>query len=329
MTSVGVKVGGAWAVLDQQQEQRKAVITELCRQLTCLQTSHEQLSRNYDQLQLQHKQVVEDNARTGDTVRHYQDLLSDTTNQLETSKFLNQELEVTKQDEVCQLRQTIQDHQETAGSNKAAHQAQLQVLVKQIDELRDIIDSSMHTKRASTLKLETAMNALNLSKGDARRFIEELQAVKGKVEQLTSERDKALSENVIVRQQRSCHADHAQLLIKENKRLLLQLQALRQQHSEATAALQSSMEKQVCTKQQDGRKPAGSTVKMTTFEGMVPREEDGDCQTYAKGFDGHDIRNVLHKKPFDLSKGSRNKQDVSSNAILKKAQQMRAASRTN
>lgn len=35
-----------------------------------------------------------------------------------------------------------------------------------------IIDSSMHTKRASTLKLETAMNALNLSKGDAKRFIE-------------------------------------------------------------------------------------------------------------------------------------------------------------
>jgi len=33
MTSVGVKVGGAWAVLDQQQEQHKAVITELCRQV--------------------------------------------------------------------------------------------------------------------------------------------------------------------------------------------------------------------------------------------------------------------------------------------------------
>jgi len=35
MTSVGVKIGGAWAVLDQQQEQHKAVITELCRQVRC------------------------------------------------------------------------------------------------------------------------------------------------------------------------------------------------------------------------------------------------------------------------------------------------------
>ncbi len=79
---------------------------------------------------------------------------------------------MAKQDEVCQLRQIIQDHQDKAGSNKAAHQTQLQVLEKQVDELREIIGSSMHTKRASMLKLETAMNALNLSKGDARRFIE-------------------------------------------------------------------------------------------------------------------------------------------------------------
>jgi len=83
-----------------------------------------------------------------------------------------QELEVVKQDEVSQLRQIIHNHQDTAVSNKAACKAQLQVLEKQVAELRHIIDSSMHTKRASTLKLETAMNALNLSKGDARRFIE-------------------------------------------------------------------------------------------------------------------------------------------------------------
>ena len=43
---------------------------------------------------------------------------------------------------------------------------------QQVAELRDIIDSSMHTKRASTLKLETAMNALNLSKTDAKQFIQ-------------------------------------------------------------------------------------------------------------------------------------------------------------
>ncbi len=146
--------------------------------------------------------------------------------------------------------------------------------------------------------------------------------MKGKVEELTAERDKALSEHVIVRQQRDCHADHAQLLVKESKRLQSQLQALQLQQSQAAAALQSSMEKQ------DGRKPAGSTVKMKTSEGMVPRECDGDSQTSVKGFDGHDVKNALHKKPFDLSKGSRHKQDVSSKAILKQAQQMRAASRT-
>ena len=79
---------------------------------------------------------------------------------------------MVKQDEISQLRQIIHDLQDTAVSNKAACKAQLQALEKQVAELRHIIDSSMHTKRASTLKLETAMNALNLSKGDARRFIE-------------------------------------------------------------------------------------------------------------------------------------------------------------
>lgn len=53
-----------------------------------------------------------------------------------------------------------------------ASQAQIKQLEKQVAELRSIIDSSMHTKRASTLKLETAMNALNLSKGDAKQFIQ-------------------------------------------------------------------------------------------------------------------------------------------------------------
>jgi len=153
--------------------------------------------------------------------------------------------------------------------------------------------------------------------------------MRGKVEELTAERDKAMSEHVIVRQQRDCHADHAQLLVKESKRLQSQLQALRLQQSQATAALQSSMEKQACTKQQDGRKPAGSTGKMNASEGIVPREDNGDRQGSVKGFDGHDIKNSLHEKPFDLSKGSRQKQGVSSNAILKQAQQMRAASQTN
>ncbi len=85
---------------------------------------------------------------------------------------LPQELEVTKQEEACSLKQTVQDVQDAATSREAAHQAQLHALEKQVVELREIIDSSMHTKRASTLKLETAMNALNLSKGGAKRFIE-------------------------------------------------------------------------------------------------------------------------------------------------------------
>ncbi len=147
--------------------------------------------------------------------------------------------------------------------------------------------------------------------------------MKGKVEELTAERDKAMSEHVIVQQQRDCHANHAQLLVKETKRLQSQLHALQLQHSKAAAAVQSSMDKL------DGKKPAGGTVKMKPSEGMVPREDDGDSQTSVKGFNGHDIKNALHKKPFDLSKGSRHKQDVSTKAILNQAQQMRAASQTN
>lgn len=85
-----------------------------------------------------------------------------------------QELEVAKQEVECHLRQTIQDLEDAAVSSQAVYQGQLHVLEQQIVELREIIDASMHTKRASTLKLETAMNALNLSKGDAKRFIEVL-----------------------------------------------------------------------------------------------------------------------------------------------------------
>ena len=67
------------------------------------------------------------------------------------------------------MRQTVQDLEAAGVSNRAAHQAQLQLLEQQADELRKIITSSMHTKRASTLSLETAMN---LSKGDAKRLTE-------------------------------------------------------------------------------------------------------------------------------------------------------------
>lgn len=83
-----------------------------------------------------------------------------------------QELEASKEVDLSQLEQAVSDCEEAAATSKAASQVHIRQLEQQVAELRDIIDSSMHTKRASTLKLETAMNALNLSKGDATRFIQ-------------------------------------------------------------------------------------------------------------------------------------------------------------
>lgn len=70
------------------------------------------------------------------------------------------------------LNQTVHHLEGATAQIQVASQVQIEQLERQVDELRDIIDSSMHTKRASTLKLETAMNALNLSRGDAKRFIQ-------------------------------------------------------------------------------------------------------------------------------------------------------------
>ena len=83
-----------------------------------------------------------------------------------------QELQVSKEEEASSLNEKVQDLEGAAAKLEVASQLQLKRLERQVAELRDIIDSSMHTKRASTLKLETAMNALNLSKGDAKRFIQ-------------------------------------------------------------------------------------------------------------------------------------------------------------
>lgn len=83
-----------------------------------------------------------------------------------------QELEVSKEEEISHLNQAVHDVEGATAKSEAASHIQIKQLEQQVAELRDIIDSSMHTKRASTLKLETAMNALNLSKGDARRFIQ-------------------------------------------------------------------------------------------------------------------------------------------------------------
>ena len=142
---------------------------------------------------------------------------------------------------------------------------------------------------------------------------QELQAVKGKVEQLTAERDKALSENVIVRQQRDCHADHAQLLVKENRRLVSQLHAIRLQPSQAAA---NSAPKTHCQKQQRTEPP----VPAASIPKPQPEDSAADlCSTSAKRSPAH----VLHKKPFDLTKGSAPKHVASLNNVLMQAQKAR------
>ena len=157
-----------------------------------------------------------------------------------------------------------------------------------------------------------------------------MQAVKGKVEQLTGERDKALSEHVIVQQQRDCHADHAQLLVKENKRLVLQLQALRlQQIQESTAAAAAAaaelkLEKQAYAKQHTKQNVTGSRKQDAQNENACVSQKS------AHVFAANDVQNVLHrKKPFDLSKCTLRKDSMSSKAVLMQAQQIRAAGRTN
>lgn len=79
---------------------------------------------------------------------------------------------MAKQDSITQLEHSTQQMQHNLASLQEAYQQQVHSLEQQNNELREIIAASMHTKRASTIKLETAMNALNLSKGNAARFIE-------------------------------------------------------------------------------------------------------------------------------------------------------------
>lgn len=79
---------------------------------------------------------------------------------------------MTKQDSITHLEESIQQSENKAARAEQQHQLAVQSLHRQNSELREIIAASMHTKRASTIKLETAMNALNLSKGNASRFIQ-------------------------------------------------------------------------------------------------------------------------------------------------------------
>lgn len=83
-----------------------------------------------------------------------------------------QELTVTHQDATSQLESSIQRMQQDMELSQQSHLQQMQHVEQQNSELREIVSASMHTKRASTIKLETAMNALNLSRGSAARFIE-------------------------------------------------------------------------------------------------------------------------------------------------------------
>ena len=62
--------------------------------------------------------------------------------------------------------------QERLAAQAASHDGETAELRKQLAELRDIIDSSLHSRRAATLKLVTTMHALNMSKGEAQQFLQ-------------------------------------------------------------------------------------------------------------------------------------------------------------
>lgn len=165
-----------------------------------------------------------------------------------------------------------------------------------------------------------ARKCIPISYAEILTTVQELQAVKGKVEQLTAERDAARSDIVTVRQQRDCHADHAQLLVKENKRLSTQLQMLRLQQGQPDAV----------------QLDAVSPLQPKKIGMQCKRRTVASCQTQSvsaeppsvhnrkKHFDGSNVRNVLHNKPFDLSKGSMQQASNNLQAVLMQAQQLRA-----
>lgn len=115
MANVGVKVGGAWAALGLQQEQQKAVINELCSQvrkagqqsqlntvpyfhehkhpchslqLSSLHSRHEQLSSEYDQLELKHGGLIKTHSQTVADLQIRNRQLEDISGNLDTSNFL-------------------------------------------------------------------------------------------------------------------------------------------------------------------------------------------------------------------------------------------------
>lgn len=159
--------------------------------------------------------------------------------------------------------------------------------------------------------------------------MQELEAVKGKVEQLTGERDKAMAENVMVRQQRDCHANHCQLLTRDNKRLHTQLQTLRAEKSATEPLLVSTESRPVYSN--IGKKSRAQTGRLSG--GAQPADANqGNAAKSAnsnpsRSFKGEDVQNTLHKDPFDLSKriGKMSKTKFDSKSVLEQVQQLRSA----
>lgn len=149
--------------------------------------------------------------------------------------------------------------------------------------------------------------------------MQELEAVKGKVEQLTAERDKALADSVILCQQRDCHADHAQLLTRDNKRLTTQLQAMRLEQSNRDTRPQTDIGSTTTSVGSKPRKLCSDPARPSTMasESVSSKQQ--------RPFKGGDIKNTLHKAPFNLSKGIYNEpSSTNPQTLLKQVQQLRA-----
>lgn len=154
--------------------------------------------------------------------------------------------------------------------------------------------------------------------------MQEIEAVKGKVEQLTAERDKAMADHVIACQQRDCHANHANLLTRDNKRLFTQLQAQQQEHLSIQRRLQRLKAKPADSSGnvRDAARSAHHKAKA-----QDEKEQSAACADAhdKRSFEGKDIGNVPGRQPFDLSKRIFKPAVPSSKTVLQQAQQLRLA----
>ena len=129
MSSIGIKVGGAWAALEYQQEEQKAVINELCSQvftslaackpcvlsilirthivtdtmqLTALQDAHQQLTQDYHQLRGTHSQQTDEFAQTVLELNQTNQELAEAKTKLDTSHFLRKVGQYIQQEALSQ-----------------------------------------------------------------------------------------------------------------------------------------------------------------------------------------------------------------------------------